>query len=519
MLQLLIADDNSVIRKGIINLLNQYDMVFDAIYECANGKEALALLDQHAIDLVITDIQMPVMDGIDLIQEAHKKHPQAKFIVLTMYEDFNYAKDSMNYGAIAYLVKPIGGPVFYDTIHGVLSAIKQEKAIQKQHKEDALKLLFLSHQHNKKVMQKKLKAMDFKFYRKTFYIGVLIEVGMDRKDYTHEKDYAEVECCIHDLCESKEVDVFYFILNHEVVLFSSTHEGLLHICHRLSTSPDYFMSISQMCSKSIEMYTYYCQAREGLKYRYLFGTEGYVDSHDIRHLKSDGRVPLKRIGQLEQLIGTPNIHEIDEIIGDILLRETIIQHRIEYLEAVIQAVYAVLQKVAIQLPQSSDQDTRQLEKLESLYNFKDVKHYIKCLRAYISRVNQSLIMLKQLYKDKEIDAAIHFIQENYHKDITLAVVSNYVSLSYSYFSHAFKDMTGISFSEYLREVRVNRSVDYLGDTALKIGEIAVKVGFTTPKNYTRSFKAVMGISPVQYRQKLLMTKRVNQIDSIERVIQ
>ena len=509
MRQLLIADDNSVIRKGIINLLDQYRITFDNIYECANGKEALDVLCTHGIDLVITDIRMPAMDGIQLIQEAKKISHKAKFIVLTMYEDFNYAKDSINYGAKAYLVKPISGLIFYETMHRVMKEINQVEELMNQHRVDALKLIFLSYEHYKKDIRHKLKSIGFTFYDKPFYIGVLMEIDQDMKDCHHEKDFSQAEYRIHQLCREENLDIFYFILNNEIVLFSGTQQALLSVLHHLSLYTTCFMSISAMCTESADIYNYYSGARDGLKYRYL-DDKRYINSDDIRCLRRMDRLPADHLARLEALMGTNHMKEIDEILGEILSKEVIITYQISYLEAVIENIYFILEKVTRALPQKSEDIMKKLKMLKSLYHFVDVKSYISHVREYIYHINQSFTILKQLYKNKEIDTAIHFVQENYYKDITLAVVSNHVSLNYSYFSHAFKETTGISFSEYLREVRINKSIDFLGTKDLKIGEIATKVGFNTPKHYTRSFKAVMGISPLQYRERLLTSRLVNE---------
>jgi two-component system, response regulator YesN len=117
-------------------------------------------------------------------------------------------------------------------------------------------------------------------------------------------------------------------------------------------------------------------------------------------------------------------------------------------------------------------------------------------------MNNFYLTLKDVYrKNNKIDAAIAYIEGNYHKDISMTMVANYVSVNYTNFSILFSEEMGISFVDYLRQVRIDKSKELLKSADYKINEISEMVGYKNPKHFAKSFKQVTGISPVEYRNK------------------
>ena len=108
----------------------------------------------------------------------------------------------------------------------------------------------------------------------------------------------------------------------------------------------------------------------------------------------------------------------------------------------------------------------------------------------------------QLPQQSNLNAAIRYIHENYHKPLDLAMVSNHVSLNYAYFSNLFKKNVGKGFTEYLRDVRMDKARKLLIETDYKISEIAAMVGYESYKSFTRVFRDVMGMQPTEYRQRM-----------------
>lgn len=130
MLKVLIADDEIQIRKGLRMKIDWEQEGFEIVAEAANGKEALEKLEQHQIEILITDVRMPMMDGIELVKQCHLDYPDLKMIVLSGYSDFDYAKSTMQVGVRDYLLKPVAPEELVEALQRIAIEIQSEKKKQ-----------------------------------------------------------------------------------------------------------------------------------------------------------------------------------------------------------------------------------------------------------------------------------------------------------------------------------------------------------------------------------------------------
>src|SRR5262249_50467847 len=141
--------------------------------------------------------------------------------------------------------------------------------------------------------------------------------------------------------------------------------------------------------------------------------------------------------------------------------------------------------------------------LRNLFDYPGIREYIQALQQQLLRLNQLYYDFKCSYRNtRDLNEAIRFIHENYHKPIDLAMVSNHVSLNYAYFSNLFKKNIGKGFSEYLRDVRLDKARRLLAETEYKIVDVTDMVGYESYKSFTRAFRDAMGIQPNEYRQQM-----------------
>lgn len=149
------------------------------------------------------------------------------------------------------------------------------------------------------------------------------------------------------------------------------------------------------------------------------------------------------------------------------------------------------------------EDALDIESLRNLYDYPGIRDYIQALQHQMLRLNHFYYEFKCSYRNsQDLNEAIRFIHENYHKPLDLAMVSNHVSLNYAYFSNLFKKNVGKGFAEYLRDVRLDKARRLLAETEYKIVEITPLVGYESYKSFTRAFREVMGMQPTEYRQMI-----------------
>lgn len=126
-MELLIVDDERIVRQGIRTIIERSEVFFFQIYECENGKDAISFLETHPVDLIITDIKMPFMDGLEFIERCIRLYlglpPQ--FIILSGYQDFSFAQRAIKYGVRSYLLKPVGRMELLDTVRTVKQQLEE----------------------------------------------------------------------------------------------------------------------------------------------------------------------------------------------------------------------------------------------------------------------------------------------------------------------------------------------------------------------------------------------------------
>ena len=136
------------------------------------------------------------------------------------------------------------------------------------------------------------------------------------------------------------------------------------------------------------------------------------------------------------------------------------------------------------------------------FSFLTIDDYRECFMDFLERAADEHQVSGADQTQNKIQTAVKYIKENYTRDINMAMVSNEVSMNYSLFSSAFKNYTGTNFVGYVRDLRINEAKRLLSETPLKVNEIAAKVGYDNEKHFMKSFKAIVGVSPTEYRKNV-----------------
>ena len=225
--------------------------------------------------------------------------------------------------------------------------------------------------------------------------------------------------------------------------------------------------------------TAYQQVRNVYVHRLLYPGRAYSAREDIAGMRTDFTVPHRKIEQMTELTGTAADEALTRRLSELFDRQKLVQYSIGYTLALCDTVYRAMRQTALSIPGGEAVD---LERVKSPLTF-------ATMREYLVNVNERLLSLNQLahtYMQSRNDTyvmelAIQYIRRNYPKPITLAMVSNEVSLNYAYFSAMFSKYTGKTFSEYLRNTRMEKAKELLRQPDISIAEVAAKVGYENYK--------------------------------------
>jgi two-component system, response regulator YesN len=513
MRKILLVDDEIMVRAGIKALIQRSDLSDIEIFESDNGKKALEILELEEIDIAIVDIQMPVMDGITLIEMSQRIENKPEFIILSGYDDFKYAKSAMKYGVKYYLLKPVDRIEFIDAIKAIHGELLQLGEMDKEKNRvntligevssDEINYILLSRNLNREKVRKALNRIKCNIFENKFSF---LAAYVDKMDTLNSND------CLGHL---ETILNTYFTENHKrFINFYDEKGNYIIVCDGEIDSSvlnkylmegnlkQFMIGISCQGEGVIDIHKSYDQAYDALKYRVLRGTQCLISYSDISNLVKDFKVSVDEITKVLAMIGLNKIDEISRIISTIFSYEDIHARDIKYVEKTVESIKHVV------IDKFNDITEEEFElnygvdcnKFENIYNFKSLNEYIVELKNYLIHLDDYIAGINKKHVEKSsIRIAMQWINENYQReDLSMVMVANQVSLNYSYFSLAFKEFAGMNFVNYLRKVRIGKAKELLREKDAKVNLVAQKVGYPNPRQFTKSFKEEVGISPMDY---------------------
>jgi YesN/AraC family two-component response regulator len=475
---ILIVEDEKLIRQGIRSMIEHSDVPVTRILDCRNGEEALHLLNSEKVDLIITDIRMPKMDGITLMKQLIAKDDKTATIVISGYDDFTYAVDVLRCGAIDYILKPVDRKVLVSLLKKIEDNLKQ-KVIKETEKKSALayQLRYLFLQNDLPMEEQKGAWKDFEEELESCdYYVIAAKPGILYLD--HYYNSALSEALKHGIVLKKVEDM-------DIVIAKSSYipEDILE---------DKVLGFSAICKDKKEMKEAYIQAVQGRKVKFFAAAKQMEEITSINDIgktmiEASNYLLLKKEELIKQLAGLFQAAKDNTITC--LQVEVILKQLLKHMNA----QYSSLQVAE--------------DKLLHPYCYFTVNEYFIAFQEYITGLFQILSKAKSTNSADKMRAALEYIDKNYSMSLNMAVISNHISMNYSLFSNAFKQYTGENFVTYLHKIRIEKAKELLCSTDDKMKDIGFMVGFEDEKHFYRIFRQICGVSPKEYRTNMMALKR------------
>ncbi|MCC9088338.1 MULTISPECIES: response regulator [Bacillus] len=467
MLNVLIVDDEKIERMAMRKFMTEWLPECYIAGEAENGKKAVEFARSEPIDLVLMDIQMPGMDGLTAIKQIKAGSPHTKFIMLTAYDTFNYAKQAMQEGVKQYLVKPADKDETIAAIRSIAAEIEQE-ASQRQ--------AATVNQQSKWLEAHVINGQSYTFteFQQLFQeceAGLVIAVQRAGGDQL-----------LSDLQQSALFQAVPIQMGGELfTCFIYSHQGtgqlkadVLQAIRAAMTSghPSPVVGIGHPVSNPLHLQksaaeaklSYYQRKKDGGVVRYgFYNTE--VQSNlliNLPELADDIMLALEE-GRREDALALFDAFELEGAA---------LTHVKELLILLKSRLRADLSILAI----STAAECRQC-----------CEHLFDVYEARTQTVN-------------DIERAKRYIKTHFCEHITLEQTAAYVDLSPTYFTKRFKDETGLTFKEYVTTCRLDKIKKLLKDSSLSLKEITYQAGYTDPNYVSRVFKKMVGCSPKEYRK-------------------
>lgn len=536
MYRILIVDDEEIIRKGIINSIDWAKYDYEVVGEAVNGKDALEKALKERPDIILTDIYMPVMDGIEFSHEIKKHFPEIIIIFLTGYNEFTYAQQAIEIGVFRYITKPILQNELIQTLIDASDAL-EHKEMEKEHLKKLKKLLkeslplfkerFLLNLVNSALTEKEIQnkldylSMDLKAQS---YICVLLSIDdfTSLSQINSEADMNLMKFCIQNIAEEILTTDTYMVHTFEekrseiIILCCVKHfeedNSILELHQRIQQLQESVRKylkvtisagIGRFYSKLPDVGKSYNEAKSALEYRMTFGKNSIIFIEDME--QNPGAVmPPIAISKVDDLIlytkggnKTQTLAVLDEIFNYIkpevaLKKDSIYLLAIEIVNRLIRVILEFGDNLADVLGEKfSPFEVVGCDSLEDIYN--EISAIINKIINFVQNKHNAVTR-------NSIEKAKEFIHQNYmNSELNLKSVAESVHISPGYFSQLFKQVTGKTCIEYLTKVRIDAAKKLLKETTLKAYEIADKVGFNDSQYFSTCFKKLIGVPPTEYR--------------------
>lgn len=524
--KVLIVDDEMVSRTSISSCLNWAQEGFEVAGEASSGEDALQLMREKTVDILITVIEMPVMDGLELVQQAKILHPAIRVILISSCSDFKYARDAVKLGVVMdYLLKSAVEPgdlarVFIackDHLDKEMRAkreaqlhIQQEKIVQSKEQEHLVKRLLLGRYVPPEPLPGwMLEPLTVAVWNLDEDDGHMHAGGFD-KLMQIEGAYERFSCwCEEGVAvvtgEDELVTVFPDRRGCAQAEIERYHHLLQLVEHHTFT-----VGISPAVSHYEALGTAGKWARMALE-RGFYDGRGKCYTGNIPPASINGAISAKEdwteiTEHFSRLLASS-----DQEGGLRALEKVYNQWQSKQLpkaEVIMQAKGLFTLMASSQLNvQVGEVAERLLENLQSISKARTLGTIQARLTEQFQRLWESgftpVVAVADSGSAHAVQLAINYIQEHYRGELSLQEVAEYVHMSKNYFSEQFKRLTGMNFIDYVIQLRIQYAKRLLQTTGLRIYDIGLQAGFRSSKHFLKLFKRETSCTPAAYRMRVM----------------
>lgn len=530
MYTLLIVDDESLVRNSIMRIIDWESIGFTTIYSAEDGQEALEICRKHKVNLVLTDIVMPFMDGMELSRHLTQEFPEIHIVVLTGHEDFEYAKQSVELGVKNYILKPVGASTLYTKIKSICKKLNMESS-QRQYiakmklqihqslpilQEKFLYNMVCTRHSIKTDISKRIETLELPLNSSRYMVGI-VEADLTQIDdidtelylFTEKnivRDCIGSQHCIFDDNNNKVIIIFNldsFGEDDHFIAYSTLQVIQKTVCSVLKISTT--CAIGSSVKELMELYHSYHEANKALDCRYSLGTDKVYDILDLNYIEKSFFYPFEGIKSLIYNIKFSEKKDIEQSMEVILSSLTGARNlSTSNIKMVfVELITSLLKEMADVKTVSTDVWNEGFSLYRELENLSSLRKAVEKMLQFSIKVSEELRNLRLDSSRMIIQDAKQYIDQHYNKEeLSLSMTALKVSVSTGYLSALFKKETGINFIDYLTNVRMGKAMDMLKNTDKKAYEIAYEIGFSNPHYFSVSFKKFCGKSPSEFRSSV-----------------
>lgn len=535
MLKIFLVEDESIVREGLRDNIPWQQYGYKFVGEASDGEMALPMIQKTQPDVLLTDIKMPFMDGLSLSRIVHQEFPDMKIIIISGYDDFEYARQAISVGVEQYLLKPITRA----SLQKVLTELKVKIESEQEQKNYQEKFQNETREYEQfsrtnffmKVFEGRMPVQEI--YEEAAKLSLRLNAPcynlmmfslLEKREganagFESEEFARKREELLHYFVRYPEFIVFRWNINTYGVLMQGSAaqmqemadrclENVERICQPAEDIFDWYAAMGEPVERLSMLAECYSNVNHYFAYRFLVPNE-----HIFTREVTDSYVPREEGGK----IGDIDCSKVDqELIKDFLLkgsRDEIADFVDSYLLSIQEALKSRLFQnylvfhihfVTMSYVEEIGCDKKELLELLGEEQIQEVNLTIDELSPYIQNILEKAMELRDRESDnqskKVLKKALEYIEENYAQEsLSLNTVSGVVNVSPGYFSAIFSQAMETTFIEYVTQKRMEKAKKLLRQTEKHSGEIALEVGYKDPHYFSFVFKKTQGCTPREYR--------------------
>ncbi len=526
--RVLLADDEEEIRVGISRKIDWANLGFDLVGEAENGAEALELAEQLQPDVVLTDIQMPFMDGLELCRRLKQSLPAAKLVVFSGFDEFEYARQAIGMNVSEYILKPINAPELIEVLNKLRGQLDEQRmerrdmeTLRRRYEESlpVLRELFYTRLLDGRVRPDQVQERAARYeiqLPEGIWAAALVQVDCLNEAGKAERDellLLSVRAFLQEHFTLAGCAVRAVLYNDAVALLARLAGPeqiypLLEELERLRALSHSYLGMSLTvgiglpCSGPGELHTSVEGAHSALDYRVLIGGDQVIYIGDLEPVRS-ARLSFEEEDQraLAAAVKLGSEEQVAQVVRGLIdrVRETKLslpQCHLFFLEMVTSL---------IKLARSGGAEVEDVfgpgfTGVVSITDFRSLEELGGWLGSRCLKLREALGRQRTDSAWKTVEKAKDFIAEHYaDSELSVETLCSHLHLSSTYFSTLFKRETGMGFTAYVTEVRMERAARLLQDTDEKTYLIAEQTGYPDPNYFSYVFRRRFGVTPSKFR--------------------
>ena len=505
MFNILVVDDEKIVVSGIKKCLDLYKYPLE-VFEAYDGEEAKYILENQAIDILMTDIELPLINGLDLIEVAKDKHPKIKTIVFSAYSNFEYARKAISLNAIYYLLKPIDVEEFQEVMKTVLERCltenldDEETVCSKGEEELFFRDIFKNTAIDEGVInnipffRKEMEDTLFCLYYLKFSSSILN--GERQRFETFIKQNIKVPHAVYKIDDNQCMIAFRYLSSSEFKCYDLYQKTVawLETINKQTT-------VFSVCAEGIENTIWVYKEIENIKH--LKELVFYFDNQNI-FLRTDSSVKTFSptidtqvlLDAIDEDIKEKNFislrSNIEKLVELLTINKQLSPMYVKYI------FFDIVKKIRNHILEISE--TQLNLTLERISNVSKIETITECMQPLIENLS-ALDTSQYTHNHRIVEQLLGYIHSNYAKDISLEFLSEMVFLSPAYTSTIFKQVTNQTITNYINDYRMKKAKKFLVETNMKLVDIYPLVGYSSLTYFCVLFKNMFGETPSQYRKK------------------